>query len=152
MAPTDKRVRVFFILWVWESPHKGPKRGYYPYEINHQNGWHFPILVSIEVRKWGLVFLKTYGLLRNWAWKVGFLGLLRKATICYNMSSSGSNFLKISLNITHRPQWSTLNSNLGLVTKKTHFWPLKGSNGGQIGLNLIFRPIFAIFAVKVLYW
>ena len=43
---------------------KGPKRGYYPYKINHQNGWHFPILVSTEVWERGLVFLKTYGLLR----------------------------------------------------------------------------------------
>ena len=138
--------------WELLTLHKGPKRGYYPYEIHHQNRWHFPILVSIEVRKWGLVFLKTYGLLRNWGWKVGFLGLLRKATICHKMSSSGSNFLKISLNITHRPQWSTWGSNLGLVTKKTHFWPLNSSNGGQIGLNLIFHQIFAIFAVKGLYW
>ena len=45
--------------------HKGPKRGYYPCEINHQNECHFPIVGSIEVRNWGLVFQKTYGLLRN---------------------------------------------------------------------------------------
>ena len=24
--------------------HKGPKKGYYPCEINHQNEWHFPIV------------------------------------------------------------------------------------------------------------
>ena len=45
--------------------HKGPKRGYYPCEIDHQNECHFLIVESIEFRYWGLVFQKTYGLLRN---------------------------------------------------------------------------------------
>ena len=49
----------------------GPKRGYYPCEIDHQNEWCFPIMGSIEVRNWGLVFQKTYGLLRNWGLKNG---------------------------------------------------------------------------------
>ena len=56
------------------------------------------------------------GLLRNLGWKIGFLGLLKKATICHKMISNSSNILKISLNIIYRPQLSTLGSNLRLVT------------------------------------
>ena len=54
-----------------QSLHKGPKSGYYPCEIHHKNQCHFPIVGSIVVRNWGLVFQKTYGLLRNWDLKNG---------------------------------------------------------------------------------
>ena len=40
----------------------------------------------------------------------------------------------------------------GIIYLKDTFLTPKASNGGQIGLNLIFHPIFTIFAVKVLYW
>ena len=39
----------------------------------------------------------------------------------------------------------------GISHLKDTFLTPKASNGGQIGLNLIFHQIFAIFAVKGLY-
>ena len=45
--------------------HKGPMRGYYPYEIEQKKGSYFPILGSIVVINQAIEFLETYGLLRN---------------------------------------------------------------------------------------
>ena len=47
------------------SSHKGPMRGYYPYEIERKKGSYFPILGSIVVINQAIEFLETYGLLRN---------------------------------------------------------------------------------------
>ena len=40
---------------------------------------------------------------------------------------------------------------LGISHLKDPFLTPKASNGGQIGLTLIFNPIFTMFALKVVY-